>query len=277
MSTLAAFRSRCHGVLVLAEVNASAGGANCQAEIARTALGILPPLRYRSRDRVFDRAARLHAGCHECPRRAPQFRRRSRAVPPRGAEGQHKLQRQCLSVFPEVCCDRHDLPFRCTGPLDLEPARYLSAARSTALCLHRSPEFFAVPFSAAWIGFRKGKVCKAKLYECPWRNPKRVARSRRNVGRRGEEIWGMVLGVVCDGQLTPCGEHLKGRRPSCFGCLDGVHMARLFAGSRALDCAHSTANQICYKKPSITAISAFDFIASAYDSIHCNKGITEEC
>lgn len=78
------------------------------------------------------------------------------------------------------------MPFWCTGPLDLEPGRYLSAARVAVPCLHRSPEFLAVPLALPGLVFGVGKLCKAKLYEYPRRKPKAAGRSWLSVGRRGE-------------------------------------------------------------------------------------------
>ena len=66
----------------------------------------------------------------------------------------------------------------CTGLLDSEPGRQLmSVARASGPCLHRSPEFFAVPLAVSGWLFGVGKLCKAQLYEYPWRKDKAAGRS----------------------------------------------------------------------------------------------------
>lgn len=76
----------------------------------------------------------------------------------------------------------------------------LSVARAIAPYLHRSPEFFAVPEAVPGLGFGGGRVCKSQIYGYRPETPKApLARSWLSVGRRGEEIWGMVLGATADG------------------------------------------------------------------------------
>lgn len=155
---------------------------------AGCALGILPPLRHDQWRGVLNQASGLHRGSDVGPESAAESSRRALAIPHGLPEGQHQLQSHCLCILPEICCYRHvpPLPFWCTGPLDSEPGRYLSAARVAIPCLHRSPEFLAVPLALPGLVFGVGKLCKAKLYEYPRRKPKAEGRSWLSVGRRGE-------------------------------------------------------------------------------------------
>lgn len=151
-------------------------------------LAVFPPLGYCWCLWVFDQATGLHRGSDVGTDSASEYRRRALAIPHGLPEGQHQLQSHCLCILLEICCYRHvpPLPFWCTGPLDSEPGRYLSAARVAVPCLHRSPEFLAVPLALPGLVFGVGKLCKAKLYEYPRRKPKAVGRSWLSVGRRGE-------------------------------------------------------------------------------------------
>ena len=157
-------------------------------EFTGGALGIFPPLGYGGCYRVLNQASGLHRGGDVGTESAAESRRRALAIPHGLAKGQHQLQSHCLCILPEICCYCHlpPLPFWCTGPLDLEPGRYLSAARVAVPCLHRSPEFLAVPLALPGLVFGVGKLCKAQLYEYPRRKPKAAGRSWLSVGRRGE-------------------------------------------------------------------------------------------
>lgn len=157
-------------------------------EFTGSALGNFPPLGHCGGYRVLNQASGLHRGGDVGAESAAESRRRALAIPHGLPKGQHQLQSHRLCILPEICCYRHvpSLPFWCTGPLDLEPGRYLSAASVAVPCLHRSPEFLAVPLAVPGLVFGVGKLCKAKLYEYPRRKPKAAGRSWLSVGRRGE-------------------------------------------------------------------------------------------
>ena len=194
------------------------------------ALCVFPPLGHGRCYRLLSQASGLHRASDEGADSASECRRRALAIPDRLAKGQHQLQSHRFCILPEICCYGHlpPLPFWCTGPLDLEPGRYLSAARVAVPCLHRSPEFLAVPLALPGLVFGVGKLCKAKLYEYPRKKPKAEGRSWLSVGRRGENS-GEWCWAHC---LTGSGRRAASA-PSAVGTLTmGVWLSAIGIASR---------------------------------------------
>jgi len=133
------------------------------------------------------------------PRRSPHQQ---------ATELQRHLQRQGFRKFAVVACD-HGVPLQVYRAPRFRAGQLLSVARASWPCLHRSPEFFAVPLAVPGLSSGGGRVCKAQLYGFPPQELKApLARSWLSVGRRGEEIRGTVLGAASHGQWTPRGERL---------------------------------------------------------------------
>ena len=138
-------------------------------------------------------ACRLESRATLGPDRSQEPRRRPRCSPHQQAtELQRHLQRQSFRKFAVVDCD-HGVPLQVYRAPRFRAGQLLSVARASWPCLHRSPEFFAVPLALTGLGSGGGRVCKAQLYGFPPQEHKAPsARSWLSVGRRGEEIRGMV-------------------------------------------------------------------------------------
>lgn len=208
-------------------------GADFAAKGTRAFLCISPPLRhwlYHWRD---PEPYGFHHGRDVASERTAASCRWALGIPHGLSEAQRHLQRHCLWEFVEVCCYRHvpPLPFWCTGPLDSEPGRLLSAARLTVLCLHRSPEFIAVGRKClGLLGLQGGSFVKRSFMNAPLqRAAGPFPQDRGIVPEEAVNYWGTVQRAWC---LTGSGRRAASASSAVGALTMGVRLSAIGIASR---------------------------------------------
>lgn len=208
-------------------------GADFAAKGTRAFLRIFPPLRhwlYHWRD---SEPHGLHHGRDVAAERAAASCRRALGIPHWFSKAQRHLQSHCFWEFVEVCCYRHvpPLPFWCTGPLDSEPGRLLSAARLTVLCLHRSPEFIAVGRKClGLLGLQGGSFVKRSFMNTPLqRAAGPFPQARGIVPGEAVNYWGTVRRAWC---LTGSGRRAASASSAVGALTMGIRLSAIGIASR---------------------------------------------
>ena len=208
-------------------------GADFAAKGTRAFLRIFPPLRhwlYHWRD---SEPHGLYHGRDVAAERAAASCRRALGIPHWFSKAQRHLQSHCFRKFVEVCCYRHvpPLPFWCTGPLDSEPGRLLSAARLTVLCLHRSPEFIAVGRKClGLLGLQGGSFVKRSFMNTPLqRAAGPFPQARGIVPEEAVNYWGTVLRAWC---LTGSGRRAASASSAVGALTMGIRLSAIGIASR---------------------------------------------
>lgn len=208
-------------------------GADFAAKGTRAFLCIFPPLRhwlYHWRD---PEPHGFHHGRDVAAKCAAASCRGALGIPHGFSKAQRHLQRHCLWKFVEVCCYRHvpPLPFWCTGPLDLEPGRLLSAARLTVLCLHRSPEFIAVGRKClGLLGLQGGSFVKRSFMNTPLqRAAGPFPQARGIVPEEAVNYWGTVQRAWC---LTGSGRRAASASSAVGALTMGIRLSAIGIASR---------------------------------------------
>ena len=91
-------------------------------------------------------------------------------------------------MLPVVRCNHGSLLKVYRAPR-FRAGQHLSVARASGLCLHRSPEFFAVPKGTPGRDRIEGRVCQSKIYGCPERRARPGVPLAEEAKNSGERSW----------------------------------------------------------------------------------------